>query len=432
MEVKNKKFITFSLGCRVNICETNDIIVEGEKENMVYTKDVNEASIAIINTCCVTNKASSKSIHLIQRIAKLKNIEAICVCGCFSQLTQDIDIDKVKIIIGTKYKTKIIELLKKYEKERIILIDDLMKEKKFELSHKHQNVKNTRFFFKIQEGCNYNCSYCIIPLVRGRQRSCKKEEIFSTINEMIKNEIKEIVLTGVNLAGYNDNGYEFFDLLKDIKKEYEKEDVRFRLSSLEPFQINKEIIKFILANPIFCPSLHICLQSANDTILKDMERKYTFPQFLSLCNYARKINKLVSLTTDYIINFPSETKLLFDDSIKNLKKIKFSSMHIFPFSLHKQTKAALIKNLVLPRQKIERYGIISSLNEKFKNEYLKKFINKKVEVIFEQNKEQNNSIGHSQYFFSVIVKGKEILKNCKKIVKIVEVNNENEVFGVIA
>ncbi|MDR0752541.1 MAG: tRNA (N(6)-L-threonylcarbamoyladenosine(37)-C(2))-methylthiotransferase MtaB [Mycoplasmataceae bacterium] len=428
MEIKNKKFIVLFLGCRTNICESSAIIEEGIKRGLEYTKEEKEAEIVIINTCCVTNKAMSKSLYLINKISKYKDVNFICVCGCFSQYVKEIENPKVKLILGNKYKNKIFDLIEEFNDKKIIKIENLLEEKDFEKTS-YSNSKTTRAFLKIQDGCNFKCSYCIIPLVRGKQRSCKKEELFKEIDNTINNGYLEIVLTGVNTAGYNDNGYCFFDLLKDIKKKYEKLNIRFRISSIEPFQITKPMIKFILTNNIFCPSLHICLQNSTNEILKDMKRKYSFKEFLSLCNYARKINPFVSLTTDYIVGFPSENEKLFKKSIINLKKIKLANMHIFPFSLHKGTQAYGIKNLVSTSLKKKYFQTIEKLNNQLKNKYLSSFLNKKVEVVFENEKKEGYANGHSQYFFSIYVKTKRKLQNQKYIVQINKIDKANNVFG---
>jgi threonylcarbamoyladenosine tRNA methylthiotransferase MtaB len=423
VNILNKKIYVLTLGCRVNIFESNQIIQDIKNNGAKFVKEVDRASIAIINTCCVTNKAVSKSRYFINKICKLKNIKLVCICGCYSQYNQTNFSDKkIGIVIGTKYKTKIIDLIKQYRGTRIVKIDNVLKEKEFEFKNNSCETITTRGFIKIQDGCNFNCSYCIIPLVRGKQRSLEHKIIISDIKNMIKNNMKEIVLTGVNTAGYNDDGYSFFDLLEDINEI--KGSFRIRISSLEPFQINKNIIDLICnSKDRFCQFFHICLQNANDKILKDMNRKYTFKQFDCLCKYIRLKSPLASITTDYIVGYPSETIDNFNLSIKNLDKLKLSNMHLFPFSLHKGTKAEEITNLVSENEKKRRFGILRSLNKKNNEKYFKKFIGKKVSVLFEKSNEKGIQQGHSQYFFSVKVKTKAILTNKMINTRIIDIND---------
>jgi threonylcarbamoyladenosine tRNA methylthiotransferase MtaB len=247
MEIKNKKFTIISLGCRVNNVESAYIANKIQEEGGIYTDLINETKIAIINTCCVTQKAIKKSLLFIRRLNKQKNIELIIITGCFVQLNNcKIKYKKVGIIAGNNQKTKICSLIKKYNDKRIINVSKLTSRTKFENFNTNNFVHNTRAHIKIQDGCNNLCTYCIIPHVRGRQRSLKHEKIISHIKKLIKKKYKEIVLTGVNTSGYDDGKYNFYKLLKKI--DTLKGNFRVRISSLEPFQINTTIIDLLTKN----------------------------------------------------------------------------------------------------------------------------------------------------------------------------------------
>jgi threonylcarbamoyladenosine tRNA methylthiotransferase MtaB len=247
MDIKNKKIYISTLGCRVNSFETNQMQQLISENGAINCLNEKQADIAIVNTCCVTTKAMAKSRYFINRLSKYPKMKLIIVCGCYSQYKpEEIINNKVGIIIGTKYKTEIIDLIKKYDGTRIIKIDNILKEKQFEISNNTCEQEKTRGIIKIQDGCNFNCSYCIIPLVRGRQRSLSNKIIINDIKSLVNNGIKEIVLTGINTSGYNYEGISFFDLLKQIDKL--DGNFRIRISSLEPFQVNHKIVDLITSN----------------------------------------------------------------------------------------------------------------------------------------------------------------------------------------
>ncbi|MDR1850826.1 MAG: tRNA (N(6)-L-threonylcarbamoyladenosine(37)-C(2))-methylthiotransferase MtaB [Mycoplasmataceae bacterium] len=430
MNIKNLKFNVISLGCRANIFESNQIIQIGKQNGCVYTENQNGANTVIINTCCVTNRAMSKSKYMVNKVSKLQNVKHIVICGCFSQINQKfIENDKIRLIIGTKYKTQIFDLLKTYKNKLITKVEDIKKEKEFEFCNNSEVCETTRGYLKIQDGCNHNCSYCIIPVARGRQRSLDPTIIVKDIKKMVKNSIKEIVLTGVNTSGYNYEGVSFYDLLKMV--DAIKGNFRIRISSLEPFQLNDKIINLLTKNKErFCQAFHICIQSANNEVLKTMNRKYSVEQFVKLCEKIRANSPLASITTDFIVGFPSETTKQFEDSASNLNKIKFANIHIFPFSLHNDTAAAKIKSVCDEKRKHSRYKTIEGFNNIYKKKYLKLFINKTVDVLFEHSKSTSIQSGKSQYFFDVFVLTKKNLQGQMLKVKITKLD-ENKLFGKI-
>lgn len=426
MLIKNKKIKLINLGCRVNLFETSAVAHELKKEGAKLTINLNNADICVINTCCVTSRADAKSNYFINKASKHNNIKLIVVMGCYSQLNNILN-SKVGIVIGTKYKNQLVNLIKQYQNRQIIKIDQLVKNDRFENFDESILYINTRAFLKIQDGCDFMCSYCLIPFARGRQRSLNHELVLKNIQNLIDKNYKEIVLSGVNVAGYNDGEYNFYQLLKAIDKIEGK--FRVRISSVEPFQIDNKIIDLITSNPNrWCQQLHICIQSASDQVIKDMRRKYTIKDFKKMCTYARNKNPLISITTDYIAGFPTETKKYFDESMENLKKIKFASMHIFPYSKRPNTYASSLNNLVSDNEKKERFDKVQKLKNNMQKQYLRHFINKKIKVLFEKSNEKNIQIGHSEYFFSVKVKTNKALTNRLLNVKIIDIKN-NQTLG---
>lgn len=417
-------FAIHTLGCKVNIFESNLIRNNLMINGLVEVPFNSYADIYIINTCTVTNKADSKSRLFIRKAFVNNPNSIIVVAGCLSQVDKTL-IDKlnISIQIGNKYKGDIFNLIKKFilTNKKIINVENLLINSKYDEENNFVFSDKTRAFLKIQDGCNYMCSYCIIPFSRGSQRSKDLENIINQINNLIKADYKEIVLTGVNTAGYLDcNGNTFYDLLLSISKM--DGDFRVRISSLEPFQISNKLIKLITTNKIrFCQHWHICLQSGSDKILNDMNRKYSANDFLNLISNIRNNSILTSFTTDYIVGYPTETNETFNESIELLRKINFLDMHIFPFSKRKGTKAAcLINNNI--RNKRSDLLQLYDLRNKMRNIVLDNYVDKDVVVLFEnKNKYESFYNGYSSEYIKVYVKSETNISNSFQKVKITNI-----------
>lgn len=427
-----KTFYIINLGCRVNLYES--ISIAGQMINCGYkqVKNINNADICIINTCSVTSRADAKSRYFINKANNIKQINLIIVCGCFSQINYEKIIDKAHIIIGNVYKSNITKLIDEYLKkqQKIIKIIEPNLITKYESFPSYSYDNNTKGFIKIQDGCDYMCSYCLIPFARGRQRSVSPEIVISTIEKLINEGIYEIVLTGVNTAGYKYENCSFYDLLKMINEL--PGDFRVRISSIEPFQISHEIIDLITSNKKrWVQEFHLCLQSAHNKILLSMNRKYTIEQFYELCKYIRTKNKLASISTDYIVGFNNETIDTFNYSIKWLNKIKFSFMNIFPYSQRTLTLSAKKnENVVDLKTKFIWTKRLQEYANKWTHEYLKKFINKIVTVYFEKSKNNTQPNGYCEYFFKVYVNTKTNLNKKVLPVKIIKLEG-NKLYGKI-
>jgi threonylcarbamoyladenosine tRNA methylthiotransferase MtaB len=249
MQIKNKTFCILTLGCRTNICESDSISNQLLDDGAKISDDFKNANICIVNTCCVTTKAESKSKYYINQAIRSAKCELIVVIGCLSQMDAKLfQHPKIGIIIGNNGKNSILEYIHQYDGEHQILnIKKFQKSDSFEQYNNLNALERTRAFIKIQDGCDFMCSYCIIPFVRGRQRSLPHQNVLKLIKTLVDNNHKEIVLTGVNTAGYRENEkYGFLELLQSINKL--KGNFRVRISSLEPFQINHKIIDLITKN----------------------------------------------------------------------------------------------------------------------------------------------------------------------------------------
>ncbi len=404
------KYFIINLGCKVNAYEAK--VMSDLLDNHGYQKgSIDDADIYIVNTCFVTNVAEHKSFQMIRKAIKLKK-HLVIVCGCLSQIKADevLKLDGVDIVIGNKDKTKIIEYIDNY-KSKISKIYNLSNVE-FE-DMQLNNFDKTRAFVKIQDGCNNFCSYCIIPYTRGNVRSKKREDVINEIKNLINYGHKEIVLTGIHTGNYHDSTYDLADLLLDI---LEIDGLkRLRISSIEITEINNRIIDIIRNNNILVDHMHIPLQSGSDTILKLMNRKYDINYFINKINQLRAIRPDISITTDVIVGFPGETDELFLETIENIKKINFSKLHVFPYSVREGTKASVMPNQVDEITKKKRAHQLLALSKQLENNYMNKFINQELDFIAETFKD-GFLFGHTGNYLLIKVKGDKNLLN--KVVKV--------------
>ena len=393
-----------SLGCKVNMYES-EYVINKLKEHNYIIKDFNDiCDIYIINTCSVTNTSDTKSKKMIKQAINRNKDACVVAMGCFIEANKDYKIDGVDIIIGNKDKSKIIELLDEYFKTKKQITRLYNEEKKeFENMEIKDFPGRTRAFVKIQDGCENFCSYCIIPYVRGKCRSKDQDKVLKEINELVNNGYKEIVLTGIHTGNYGvDKNTNFATLLKEIVKI--KKLKRLRISSIEITEINDEILDIIKNNDVIVNHLHIPLQAGSDEILKLMNRKYNLKEYKKIINKIRSIRKDISISTDVIVGFPGETDELFKETIKTVKEIEYSKIHVFPYSERNNTKAMELPNHIEPSIKKQRARELLLVSKELEIKYLNKFINKEKEVLIETTKD-NYTYGHTDNFLYVKIKG---------------------------
>lgn len=406
------KFTIYTLGCKVNTYETN--VMTDALINAGYKCVENDeiADIYIINTCTVTNTADSKSMKVIKQAIKKNKDALIIVVGCLAQTNSEkvLEIDGVDIVLGNINKSKIVDYIQQHTKNNQPKIDvKNILDTDFE-SMKLNNFNQTRAFIKIQDGCNNFCSYCIIPYTRGNVRSKKKEDVINEVINLIANNHHEIVLTGIHTGNYGSEfeNYDFADLLTDLIKIKGLE--RLRISSIEMNEINDRVLKIIDESNILVDHMHIPLQSGSDAILKLMNRKYNVQEFINKINQIRKIRPNISITTDVIVGFPNETEELFNETIDTIKKVKFTKLHVFPYSKREGTKAANMENQVEEKIKKQRVKTLIDLSKKLEIDYMMKFINKELDFIPETYK-NGELIGHTGNYLLIKTKGDKSLLN---------------------
>ena len=400
------KFQIYTLGCKVNTYESN-VMRDALLNKGYFEVGLKEkADITIINTCTVTNTADSKSMKVIRQAIRRNENAIIVVCGCLVQNKKEevSKIDGVDIVIGNINKSKIVDYIEKYieEKKQEVDVRNIM-DTNFEPMMLN-NFNKTRAFVKIQDGCNNFCSYCIIPYTRGNVRSKDKRSVLKEIQLLVDEGHKEVVLTGIHTGNYGAEfaNYKFADLLKDIVKIDKLE--RLRISSIEITEINDDVMEVIKENNILVDHMHIPLQSGSDAVLKRMNRKYDKEYFINKIKKLRKIRPNISITTDVIVGFPGETEEEFEETIETIKKIKFTKLHVFPYSKREGTKAAIMDGQVDENIKKKRVQILLQVSKELEYNYMEKFIGKKVIFIPEMAKEEY-IIGHTGNFLNVKYRG---------------------------
>jgi len=389
------KFIT--LGCKVNQYETNAMaqkflekgykVIEEEKEQNEEKPD-----ICIINTCTVTNMSDRKSRQMLRREKENNKNVIVVAVGCYAQVAKNElnKIPEIDLVLGNNEKVDIVKYVEDYinENENNIEIEDVMQSRLFSDFGDITFTEKTRAVVKIQDGCDRFCSYCIIPYARGRVRSRKPESIISEITKIAEKDIKEVVITGIHIASYGKDfkeEYKLIDLLEEINKIDGIE--RIRLGSIEPLLITDEFVERLKKLDKICHHFHLSLQSGCDETLKRMNRRYTTEQFKEIVKRLRNTYSDVNLTTDIIVGFPGETEEEFEKTYRFLDEIKFYKMHIFKYSQRKGTKAAVMQNQIPGDIKELRSRRLIELSNKNEFEINQKYIGKKVEVLFEEEKE---------------------------------------------
>ena len=392
-----------TLGCKVNTYETEYILSTFKNKNYEVTNDI--ADIYVINTCSVTNTSDAKSRKVINRVVRENPNAIIVVMGCMIEANHDYINDGVSIIIGNKDKSRVLELVEEYiknkEKVKKLYVNF---DQEFEDMFITNMEERTRAFVKIQDGCENFCSYCIIPYTRGKCRSKDMNKVLEEINILIDNGYKEIVLTGIHTGHYGEDGSTTFPrLLSEIVKIQKLK--RLRISSIEITELNDDFLNVLKKYPVIVDHLHIPLQSGSDKVLNEMNRKYDTKYFENKIKEIRDIRRDISITTDIIVGFPGETDSEFNETCEFAKKIGFSKIHVFPYSRREGTKADLMPNQIDERIKKERVSKLMMISDELETEYLDKFIGKKVEVLVEKIID-SGSIGHTKNYLQVKVDGK--------------------------
>ena len=421
-----------TLGCKVNLYDSEAMAELFAEKGYEIAGFDEVADIYVINTCTVTNFGDKKSRQMIRR-ARRRNPDSIIVAtGCYAQVSPETvaGIDGINIVIGTKDRSKGVEIVENYKAEQGVLnaVRDIKGEKEFERLKVSKLKDRTRAYIKIQEGCNRYCSYCIIPYARGPVRSRKPEDIMDEVKALARNGFKEVVLTGIHVASYGiDLGN--ITLADIIEMVHEVDGIeRIRFSSMEPRAVSDEFIERMSKLPKVCEHYHLSLQSGSDTTLKNMNRKYTSEEYAAACERLRKAFPDVAITTDIIVGFPTETEENFKESYDFAKKVKLSKIHVFPYSPKEGTPAAKMRPQVAPEVKNERSHKMLELSDKLNREFMSAYINKPMEVLFERL-DNGYYEGHTRNYIKVLCKSDRDLTNQLVTVRLTDIAGEETMYG---
>ncbi len=417
------KTIAFhNLGCKVNAYETEIMIQNAQACGYEIVQFSQISDIYVINTCTVTNIADRKSRQMLHRAKKLNPDAVVVAVGCYVQTGGDklLKDPLVDICIGNNHKGELMQILDEYfkgKKDKAAVIDDLAIPSDYEKMTLETLSDRVRTFVKIQDGCNQFCSYCAIPLARGRVRSRGKEEIIAEIKGLIDKGCQEVVLTGIHVGSYgidlDDNGdtsgdyggnSRLIDLVEEISQIPGLK--RLRLSSVEPRIITDENARRLSKLPNLCPHFHLSLQSGCDETLKRMNRHYTTDVYYESVLSLRRHFDDPAITTDVIAGFPGETDEEFAQTVEFLKKVAFSDMHIFKFSPRKNTKAASMGDQISEEVKSSRSDILLDMALGFAGDYMTRHVGKCEEILIEEEKSifgKKYMLGHTPDYILVAI-----------------------------
>ena len=424
MERIRKKIALKTIGCKLNFAESSTIARDFEKQGFKVVDFTETADVYIVNTCTVTANAD-KDCRKVVRQATRKNPNAfIAMVGCFSQLqTEEANsILGVSAVLGNDEKFDVFEHYRAFINNTNDLEYHGHKDRLTDFHAAHSASERTRTFLKVQDGCDYECTYCTIPLARGKSRSANIVNTMQEAQEIATTNTKEIVLTGVNTGDFGRRTNEsFIDLLKELDT-LEKIE-RIRISSIEPNLLTFDMIDFIAESKLFVPHFHIPLQSGSNKVLKDMRRRYRRELFAERVEKIKSIMSDCCIGVDVIVGFPTETEKDFQETNDFLSNLDISYLHVFSYSPRDNTKALDFKNIVTHAQRKERSKILHELSYSKQKTFYNKFIGQERKVLFEAV--HNGTIqGHTDNYIKVVIKDGGDLVN--KILPIKLINNKTE------
>ena len=411
-----------TLGCRLNQAETA-IIAKSLKESGYQIVEFGEpADLTIINTCTVTEQADAKCRQAVRKTLRKNSNTFIAVVGCYAQMAVDTirQIDGVDLIVGNEHKIQLVNYLDGLNKKDKPLIIHSPKISRGDFSIETVGLYDnaTRANLKIQDGCNFVCSFCIIPTARGPVRSRKLDNIMHEAQQLINMGHQELVLTGVNIGTYDSDSRTIVDVIYNLSKINGLR--RLRISSIEPTTIPEELVHMIADTDIICKHLHIPLQSGDDSILRSMRRRYTSTEYAEFIEFVTQTVPDIGIGTDVMVGFPGETDASFVNTKKFLADLPVSYYHVFTYSDRKGTGSNRMTGKVDHHTKKTRTRILIEQGTRKKRTFYERYIGKVCDVLFEQKIENGNWAGYSSNYMNVEVRTERDLHNKIEPVRIVE------------
>ncbi len=423
----NMKKVGFhTLGCKLNFSETSTISRQFQQNGYQVVNENEPADIYVINTCSVTDNADKKCKTLVNKVKSHSPEAFIAIIGCYAQLKpkEISEIPGVDAVLGAKEKFNLLHHFRQFEKQQEVKVLASDIEETYHFQPSFSIGDRTRTFLKVQDGCNYNCSFCTIPLARGKSRSSTIEDIIPQAKEIAANGVQEIVLTGVNTGDFGiidgRRKQRFFDLLKALDNEVEIP--RMRISSIEPNLLSNEIIDFVAASEKFVPHFHIPLQSGSDEILKKMHRRYDSRLYAERVRYIKEVMPECAIGVDVIVGFPGETEDHFMETFDFLHQLDVTYLHVFPYSERANTNAVLLDGNVPVKIRTRRAKQLRSLSERKKAAFIRQHIDKTYPVLFEDRTNQGHQVGLTPNYIQVEVPEDEVIPNSIYEIRLIEFN----------
>jgi threonylcarbamoyladenosine tRNA methylthiotransferase MtaB len=426
-----KKIAFHTLGCKLNFSETSSLSRDSLKYGYENVNSKEFADIYVFNTCSVTENANKETRKLIRRSKRINPNAFIALIGCYAQLEPQelIEIDDVNMVLGTAEKFELLNHLDKVKipgEVKIVLNEDINEVNSFIPSFSGDN--RTRSFLKVQDGCDYSCTFCTIPKARGKSRSSSIHETVSLAKKISKTKTKEIVLTGVNIGDFGvKNNESFLKLIKEMDLLVDID--RVRISSIEPNLLSNEIIEFCFNSEKFMPHFHIPLQSGSDKILKSMRRRYRTKEFTSRIDTIKNLDSDACIGVDVIVGYPSETEKEFLETYEFLKNQDVSYLHVFTYSERENTKAIDFKPIVPLKERFYRSKLLRELSDQKKSQFYKKSIGTTRPLLVEKSK-NGILIGYTDNYIKTKINGETSLENTIQMVSLLDFR-EGYVFGEV-
>lgn len=403
-----KKVAFYTLGCKLNYSETSTISRKFEEKGFQKVDFTDTPDIFIINTCSVTENADKKCHKIVREARSISPGAYIAIIGCYAQLKpkEISEIPGVDAVLGASEKFMLVDLLDGFVRPSrpVVLSSDINKASAFNTSYSLHD--RTRTFLKVQDGCDYSCSFCTIPLARGNNRSDSLSNLVKTAEEIARAGVKEIVLTGVNTGDFGVQDGErkerFIDLIKALD---EAEGIdRFRISSIEPNLLSRDIIEFVARSKRFVPHFHIPLQSGCNKILKLMRRRYQRELYVDRVNAIKSVMPDACIGVDVIVGFPGETREDFLETYNFVNELNISYLHVFTYSERENTPAIQMSGSIPMRERHERSRMLHILSDKKRRNFYEENISSERTVLFENDIENGNMHGFTENYIRVIAR----------------------------
>ncbi len=436
-----KKVAFYTLGCKLNYSETSTISRMFEDKGYKKVGFSESPDIFIINTCSVTDNADKKCRKIVREARSISPDAYVAIVGCYAQLKpkEISEIEGVDAVLGAAEKFRLLDLIDSFERpvKTSVFASEIAEANLFNPSW--SMADRTRTFLKIQDGCNYGCSFCTIPLARGKSRSDTIESIISTAKEIAETDVKEVVITGINTGDFGviegKRREKFIDLLKELDK-VEGID-RYRISSIEPNLLTSEIIEFVAGSSRFVPHFHIPLQSGSDKVLQRMNRRYLTDLYLDKVSAIKEILPSACIGADVIVGFPGETESDFLQTYKFLNELDVSYLHVFTYSERPNTLAATMEGSIPMKERQQRSKMLRTLSEKKRRYFYSQSVGKTASVLFENDIEEGKIHGFTENYIRVSANYDPVLINEIKEIRITGVDENGlaevaEVEGVSA